>query len=458
MGTLKVRESGAWNPIGLTNADEVWVGPDTPVSPSAELWYDTDEDSSSVVDQTLAWNNAWGMVNEARWSSSWSSASTSSQVITAASGTNTFTAYLYASRRYRLYWQGMVTSTAAGDYIVLQHQVNGVSISENNAQYIAAANVQIFTWVESRYIPAADGNYTFAMTGRRSSASTGTVSVINTGNNPLWLMVEDLGPISRVGVSPPAGQPLATTLGNALGVVAVGSTTNQVGLSIAANTWTNVTTPLSVYLAAGRRYRIRIVLRAVHTTDQSNRPIESRYALDGSTYGSRLSNFAGLYHQVSDTWILDGDGATHAVNVQLMCAVALTVYNEIAAGCSEFYVEDVGPTTSPPLPVPAQPAPWLPVTYQTGWQNYGAPFNFGSFRKIGDEVSLRGLITQVAGAGGTVLRLPAGFRPSGQIIQSCLASSGQARYDIQLDGYFTTSTGISAGNWICLDGIRFSVT
>jgi hypothetical protein len=108
-------------------------------------------------------------------------------------------------------------------------------------------------------------------------------------------------------------------------------------------------------------------------------------------------------------------------------------------------------------PTPVVPA-WIPFSYSTGWSNYGPPFNPGQYRKIGDEVYLRGLLNQVPGAGGTVMQLPVGYRPAGQNIAAQLASTGMARYDIQTDGFFTTSATISNGNWICMDNIHFSVT
>jgi hypothetical protein len=464
MGTLKVRESGAWNPIGVTNADEVWVGPDTPVSPAAELWYDTDEESSSAVDQTIAWNNAWGVIAEARWSSSWSSASTSAQTITAATGTNTFTAYLYASRRYRLYWQGMVSSTAAGDYIVLQHQINGAAHTENNAQYIAAANVQVFTWVESRYIPPADGNYTFVMTGRRSSASTGTVSVINTGNNPLWLMIEDLGPISRVGVSPPAGQPLATALGNAIGVVAVGDTTNSlVSLTVGAP-GVAVTTAISFTPQVGRRYRVKYQVRAIACSDNASGyvylSIDGTAPSLGDSWFSGTTNYAGRMFD----WILLGDGLTHVYQCfGVINAGTISFHNQSSAGNCYFFIEDIGPTSFPPLPVTLAPTPWIPVVaFLNGWSNYDISGSWipAGYRKVGDEVSVRGLIKS-GPVGSAVFSLPVGYRPAqGHIFACDCANSTHVRVDVGANGEVFVQSPMAGGNtgYVSLTGIRFSVT
>jgi hypothetical protein len=452
-GALKAKVGGNWVPITYTASNEVQVSPDQPTESSVELWYDSDEDDNAV-DAANYWNSAWGIVAEARWASSWSSASGTAQTITATSGTNTFTAWLSASRRYRLYWQGMVTSTVAADYVVLQHQVNGAALGENNAQYIAAANAQYFTWVESRYIPPADGNYTFVMTGRRSTASTGTVSVINTGNNPLWLMVEDLGPIARVGVSPPAGQPVVTAAGNALGVIAVAGMVGHSGAAIAANTVTPVSNPVSAFLQSGRRYRLSGSIRAssaasnaayLRVTGPSWLPSHDTWVVQ-----------SGNYDQINLSILVDGTGATETFTLNYASQAASNLWDEQIT--SYFYIEDVGPNTSPALPITAQPAPWIPVaTFQNGWTNYGSGWYVAQYRKVGDEVQLRGLIK--GGTNATVgFYLPPGFRPVSSAQHFATPSVDTlAVIRVAVDG------GVQMGNpsqsgWLDLSGVRFSVT
>jgi hypothetical protein len=123
-----------------------------------------------------------------------------------------------------------------------------------------------------------------------------------------------------------------------------------------------------------------------------------------------------------------------------------------------FVIYDTGPVTGALLS--PEPTPiWNQLNYSTGWTNYAGGFLIGGYRKLGDMVQLRGLITQVAGATSSMFTLPVGYRPPGIVIQSCLCSTGQARYDIQSsNGNFVTSTTIAAGNWVCIDGIQFSVT
>lgn len=61
IGTLKVRVGGTWIPVS-GGSDEVWIGPDDPITtnPSVELWYDTDD--SGDVDPVRQWNSSWGIV------------------------------------------------------------------------------------------------------------------------------------------------------------------------------------------------------------------------------------------------------------------------------------------------------------------------------------------------------------------------------------------------------------
>jgi hypothetical protein len=389
MGTLKVRyPSGQWSAILGSGFDAA---------------------------NTAKWNSAWGLVGETRWGSSWTNATSSSTVITASSGSNTFAANLYANRRYRLYWQGMVTSTAAGDYVVLQHQINGTPLGENNAQYISAANAQYFTWLESRYTPPADGSYTFVVIGRRGSSSTGTVSVINTGNNPLWLMIEDLGPITPATTAPPTS-PSVTTDGNSLGIVAMGSYINTAStpVPLSAGVDTKLTNPVSAFMAVGRRYRIGVRIRAILGVAGAN--VSFWLYKDGASNrngpgGDPYVYIGGAYHSFSYDYIYDGDGLTHSFELVANASAAFTGTNQgVYTNLAEYYLEDVGPNTYPALPIPATPPAWTPLTLSGSWTNYGGGWAPAAYRKMGDKVEIRGLIAN------TVLQsqigfLPVGFRP-----------------------------------------------
>lgn len=121
---------------------------------------------------------------------------------------------------------------------------------------------------------------------------------------------------------------------------------------------------------------------------------------------------------------------------------------------------------------------WTNVTFTNGWVNYGT-FQGAQYRKVGDMVQLRGLIKSGT-AGASAFTLPAGYRPPLNIIltggngthvaiNTGAASAGTAhthpfsmsetsgRIDINTTGTVTPSAA-ATNNWICLDGLSFSIT
>lgn len=223
----------------------------------------------------------------------------------------------------------------------------------------------------------------------------------------------------------PAGQPQVTAVGNALGIVAMGAG-NAADTNLPVNTETQITTNLPVTLLSGRRYRISISVRAMGSSAASPMAIRLR---DGTTIVPNTNSpfvtaqAAPQYCFLTYSWILDGDGAAKNLNISANpTTVAATAYT---ANQCYFYVEDVGPNTSPALPIPATPPAWTPITtFQNGWANLvAASEQSAQYRKIGDIVSLRGVIS-----GGTMqvvaFILPVGFRPPARTYQSGGAVSG----------------------------------
>lgn len=228
---------------------------------------------------------------------------------------------------------------------------------------------------------------------------------------------------------------------------------------------TTVATVTNFYYVSGRRYRLLLELNAVTAAAADvNGTAAGWFGLrvDGVDQGGGV-HFqthlpSGSHSNFRYEWYLEKYGMSAGLHqLQLFWSPnvgQVTIYNDV--GTCE--IRDVGPSNPMNPATQTTPAPWLPMPFKTGWQNYGAPFNLGGYRRLGDTVTLRGLITQVGGAGGTMLQIPTGYRPSGQIIQAQLTSLGMSRYDILTDGNMTTSTTIQAGNWVCLDGIQYSVT
>lgn len=67
------------------------------------------------------------------------------------------------------------------------------------------------------------------------------------------------------------------------------------------------------------------------------------------------------------------------------------------------------------------------------WVNFGGGAQVAQYRKVGDNVQVRGLIK--SGATGTVaFTLPAGFRPPAQATFTCSADGGFSTVGVEADG------------------------
>lgn len=115
---------------------------------------------------------------------------------------------------------------------------------------------------------------------------------------------------------------------------------------------------------------------------------------------------------------------------------------------------------SPGSGVPAVQVPWLPLAFAAGWTDYAAGYQPGQYRKIGDIVYLRGLVTQVAGSTTSIATLPVGYRPLG--VELCVVMSAYgtlaARVDINPSGTINMTPAPTVGYWVALTSLQFSVT
>lgn len=103
---------------------------------------------------------------------------------------------------------------------------------------------------------------------------------------------------------------------------------------------------------------------------------------------------------------------------------------------------------------------WTNATLLDNWTNYGGGFQVARFRKLSNGmVTLQGLIhcTGTPSA-NSVINLPAGYRPSLNLIFTCSNTAGQSRWDVRPDGSVIISTGDSTGapaNYTSLSTIQF---
>ena len=168
---------------------------------------------------------------------------------------------------------------------------------------------------------------------------------------------------------------------NALGIVAIGSFPSGT-IAVTPGTPVDLTNPLSVTLLAGRRYRVSVFFRATTTGAGSiiltdNGP--TTYPGTGDLWSWAAGNYGSMYV----FWLLQGDGAAHELRVRAAAngQALMSYYGDTG---SAFYVEDIGPTGSPALPIPTTPPAWIPVTFENGWQNYpGGAFAPGRTARSG---------------------------------------------------------------------------
>jgi len=295
-----------------------------------------------------------------------------------------------------------------------------------------------------------------AMTIWLGVSSGSTVSYWGDTNSGFY--IEDIGPVTRAAVNPPAGQPTIATAGNALGIVAMGSL-NATDTSIPANTPTQVTANLSATLLTGRRYRVFFACRAYAGNVMATMTATLR---DGTTaipnasapYSASPGN--NFYQAIAYQWIFDGDGTTKSLNVAVTTGqTAVTAYT---AAQGYFYVEDVGPNQAPALPIPDTPPGWTPPTMQNSWvSNTSYP---AGYRKIGDVVSLRGNVN--GGTNNTTcFTLPVGFRPpfmAQMIAYQYAGGIGWCQLYINPNGAVTLQALSGTAQNVSLDNVSFSVT
>lgn len=98
---------------------------------------------------------------------------------------------------------------------------------------------------------------------------------------------------------------------------------------------------------------------------------------------------------------------------------------------------------------------WCNLSFQNSWANYGGEFTTGQYTKTSDGVvSLKGLIRNGSTSyGNTIAVLPAGYRPTHQLMYNVRTNTGMGRMDIYPDGRLVYVSGTNP--WYSLDGINF---
>jgi hypothetical protein len=98
--------------------------------------------------------------------------------------------------------------------------------------------------------------------------------------------------------------------------------------------------------------------------------------------------------------------------------------------------------------------PWAAATLASPWINYGGGWAAAAYRRVGDQVELRGLIS--GGTEGTTIAvLPAGFRPTGFRMFSTIVSTGTwgqlARLDVLSTGEVRAYWGSGGASYLSIE-------
>lgn len=96
--------------------------------------------------------------------------------------------------------------------------------------------------------------------------------------------------------------------------------------------------------------------------------------------------------------------------------------------------------------------PWTAPALINGWINYAGAFAATAYRRIGGVVYIKGLVK--SGTANTVIfNLPAGCRPTEQLIFTGYSGVGAARIDVAPNGQVNQATG--SQDYLSLNGITF---
>ena len=107
-----------------------------------------------------------------------------------------------------------------------------------------------------------------------------------------------------------------------------------------------------------------------------------------------------------------------------------------------------------------QQGPWTAFPFSAPWTNWAVmdpSWQVCEYRKVGDMVQFRGLAYKNSSSSTTMGILPVGFRPLGRLHFPSVCDAGHTYVIPDTDGQVWLSPGPSAGGWVSITNIRFSV-
>lgn len=260
---------------------------------------------------------------------------------------------------------------------------------------------------------------------------------------------------------------------SAWGIIATGTFIPPLAPHVITVTDT-LTYPLTATLITGRRYMVRLQLRATAPTGAAGNV--SYYIRDNGVDirgwqggGDPYVYTAGAYQGLNYGWLFTGDNTSHSFEVRVAPSASFNIYTDYA----HYYIEDMGPI-SYGIPPAVDPTPtsvaWTPLVPINGWISPGGVTEMSvGIRKIGDICYLKGSLqvgSTVPTLGQAAFSVPAGY------YNSCLTrlpliafnSAGlcyPARADLSNGGVFYIQNiggmTLSSGAFIQLMGVNWPV-
>ena len=108
-------------------------------------------------------------------------------------------------------------------------------------------------------------------------------------------------------------------------------------------------------------------------------------------------------------------------------------------------------------------ATYTNASYTAGWENYFTTWGPAQYAKTSTGVvNLIGLSKRTSGSSAVIFNLPAGFRPSTNLVFSVAGSGGVARVDVYPNGNVEVISSlagtVNVADWIAINGITFIAT
>jgi len=132
-----------------------------------------------------------------------------------------------------------------------------------------------------------------------------------------------------------------------------------------------------------------------------------------------------------------------------------TANDNSAAPLYDLILSSAGWLTATNLDVTTQiGSSWTTLTLNTGWVNYGSPYDNAGYKKVGDLVFLEGFVVRTSGTETIIATLPVGYRPAAQKYYTVATSTGYGVIVITTAGQIVHVSG--GFGFVQLDGLNFS--